>query len=88
MVKISQIVDGSGISVVRIEGQVTGVWVAEVERYCRQLLEQSLPLTMDVADVSFLDRSGVRLFKDLLTSQATLLNCSPFLTELLRSEES
>jgi hypothetical protein len=37
-----------------------------------------------MAEVSFLDRKGVGLFRELIAQQVRLLNCSPFLNELLK----
>jgi formate hydrogenlyase transcriptional activator len=39
---------------------------------------------IDMAEVSFLDRSGVDLFTRLMKQRVDLLNCSPFVSELLK----
>jgi len=37
-----------------------------------------------LAEVSFLDTKGIGLFRDLMSQQVRLLNCSPFVNELLK----
>jgi anti-anti-sigma regulatory factor len=85
MVRISEYGSSDGNRVVKLEGRVVGPSVTEVQTYCEGILSQGLTLTIDMAEVSFLDRSGVGLFQDLMSQQVRLLNCSPFLNELLKS---
>ena len=85
MVKISEIPTANGNKVVKLEGQVVGPSVTEVETYCQQFLEKEGSLTIDVGEVLYLDRNGVNLFKDLLERRVKFVNCNAFLTELLRS---
>lgn len=84
MVRISEDGSSHGNRVVRLEGRVAGSSVAQVQMYCQGILAQGLTLTIDMAEVSFLDRSGVGLFKELMSQQVRFLNCSPFLNELLK----
>ena len=88
MVKISEVPAVNGKKIIKLEGQVVGPSVTEVETFCHRFLEKEGSLTIDVGDVLYLDRSGVTLFKDLLARQVKLINCNPFLTELLRSAAS
>ena len=85
MVKISEIPTANGNKVVKLEGQVVGSSVTDVETFCHRFLEEEGSLTIDVGEVLYLDRNGVNLFKDLLARQVKLVNCNAFLTELLRS---
>jgi anti-anti-sigma regulatory factor len=85
MVRISEKKSLDGKRVVKLEGTVVGSSVEQVESFCRGVLAQGLPLTIDMAEVSFLDARGVRLFKELLSQKVRLLNSSPFLNELLKS---
>jgi hypothetical protein len=43
-----------------------------------------MTLSIDMGGVSFLDSEGVGLFRELIGQQVRLLNCSPFLNELLK----
>lgn len=84
MVRISESGSSDGIQAIRLEGRVVGPCVTEVQTYCQRILSQGLTLTIDMAEVSFLDGSGVGLFRDLMSQQVRLLNCSPFVNELLK----
>ena len=88
MVKISELPTADGKMVVKLEGQVVGSCVTEVETYCHRFLEKEGSLTLDVGEVLYLDMGGVSLFKQLLDQQVKLINCNPFLTELLRPAAS
>jgi hypothetical protein len=55
-----------------------------VRKACEPFLNSSSSLTLDLADISFVDRSGIALFKELLNSQVRLVNCSSFITEQLK----
>jgi len=85
MVRISEYSGSDGKRTVKLEGRVVGPCVSEVQAYSQGILSQGLTLTIDMAEVSFLDRSGVGLFRELMSQQVRLLNCSPFLNELLKS---
>jgi anti-anti-sigma regulatory factor len=84
MVKISEVGSPNGSVIVRVEGEVTGHWSAEVDRYCQSILQSGRHLIVDVAEVTFLDREGVRVLRNLRAGNAELVNCSLFLAELLR----
>ena len=68
----------------KLEGHVVGPCVTEVQTYCQRILSQGLTLTIDMSEVSFLDSRAVGLFRDLMSQRVSLLNCSPFLNELLK----
>jgi hypothetical protein len=70
----------------RLEGQIRGQWVDEVRNYCERLLEDGHLVTLDVKDVSFLDRDAVTLLRQLTIKGVRLVNRTAFLAELLRSE--
>lgn len=84
MVRISESGSSDGVRAVKLEGRVVGPCVTEVQTYCQRILSHGVTLTIDMAGVSFLDSRGVGLFKDLMAQQVRLLNCSPFLNELLK----
>ena len=79
MVKISTVERTGKIATVQIEGRLVDVWVTEVRRYCNTLVSESQELILDLASVSFADRSGIELLQELQTRKVRLVNCSPFL---------
>ena len=87
MLRISESsLNGTGATL-RLEGSVAGPWVEEVRRACEQSLVKDRKLTLDLADVSFADRDGIALLRDLSRQEVRLVNCSPFLNQQLRNAE-
>jgi hypothetical protein len=70
-------------ALLRLEGQIIGPWVDELERTCDRLLA-TRPVTLDLTDVSFVERRGVHLLRTLGTRGVPLLHCSPFVAEQLK----
>jgi hypothetical protein len=67
-----------------LEGQVVGPWLAEVRRCCERVLATARRLTLDLTNVSFVDRDAITLFRELTDHEVTLANCSPFVAEQLK----
>lgn len=72
----------------RLEGQVVGPYVMEVRKSCEKLLEAGGSLALDMGEVSFVDRDGLTLFRELISRHVSLVNCSPFITEQLKEDAS
>jgi hypothetical protein len=72
----------------RLEGQVSGPWIEELRRVCRETLDDhgrgNRRLVLDLADVSFIDADGVALFRELTACHVKLTNASLFVTEQLK----
>jgi anti-anti-sigma factor len=72
----------------RLEGEVSGPWVAEVRRVCADLLgnngDSTTHLVLDLAGVSFLDSEGIALFRDLARQQVRFTSGSLFVAEQLK----
>ncbi len=84
MLKISCSKSGDNVQTLRLEGHVSGPWVAELRGVCERLLTQGQPLTLDLAGVSFLDQDGIILLRGLAARHVALINRSPFVAEQLR----
>jgi len=73
----------------RVEGRIAAGWVEELRRSCEvQALSEGVRLTLDLADVSFVDTAGIELLKELRRRGVTLLNPSPFVAEQLKGVAS
>ena len=68
----------------RLEGQVIGPWVAELQRICEQFLSSGRQITLDLSDVSFADLDGISLLHTLQGRQVALVNHSALLGEQLK----
>lgn len=70
----------------RLEGQVIGPWVSELDRVCQPILARGGTLRLDLATVSFVSRDGARLLLRLRERNAALANCSGLVVEQLRGQ--
>ena len=72
----------------RLEGDVSGPWVAELRRVCFDTLghgpDREGHLVLDLAGVSFLDVDGIALFRDLARQQVLFTSRSLFIAEQLK----
>ncbi len=84
MLKIVHVEMASRGYVLRLEGRVVGPWVEELRRSCEGALTNSIPVVLDLANVSFIDRTGVALLRGLGGRGVALINCSGFLAAQLR----
>ena len=84
MLKITEGVGEDGTALLYLEGQVNGPWLAEVKRCCDRVLATARRLTLDLANVSFVDRDAIDLFRELTDRKVTMANCSPFVAEQLK----
>ena len=80
------VVESSGEAVrLRVEGRVTDGWVEELRKSCDlQGLGDGIRLTLDLADVAFVDAAGIELLKELRIRRVTLLNPSSLVAEQLK----
>ncbi len=89
MLRITVVESSSEAVRLRVEGRLTDRWVEELRRSCEvQALFDGIRLTLDLADVSFVDTTGIELLKELRSRCVTLLSPSPFVAEQLRGVAS
>jgi anti-anti-sigma regulatory factor len=89
MLRITVVESSSEAVRLRVEGRLTGGWVEELRRACEvHALCDEIRLTLDLADVSFVDAAGIELFKELRSCCVKLLSPSPFVVEQLKGATS
>ncbi|HZS06551.1 MAG TPA: hypothetical protein VFD58_17070 [Blastocatellia bacterium] len=69
----------------RLEGRVVGPLVEEARASSEQHLAAGCRLTLDLAEVTFADREGIALLRELMQRQVSFINCSPFMAEQLKN---
>lgn len=84
MLKIVFDATGNGGFVLRLAGRVIGPWVEELRWSCERALTAAPRISLDLTDVSFVDRDGLDLLWSLRRRQVALVNCSPFVAEQLK----
>lgn len=87
MMRISEAPGGDEQVTLRIEGQLVGQWVEELERACERLLGGTKQVVLDVAEVSFIDRKALPALRSLRLRGVTFANSNPFVTEQLKEVE-
>jgi hypothetical protein len=68
-----------------LEGRVIGPWVEELRRSCERALDARATLTLDLAEVAYVERDGVRLLQRLVGGGVTVVNCPAFVSEQLKA---
>lgn len=83
MLKITEIGRTECEIILKLEGRIGECWIGEIGKACEKALSSGCRLTLDMADVLFVERRAVPFFCELRHRQITLANCSAFLTEQL-----
>ena len=86
MLRITHTQGHDSVWTLRVEGKLLGPWVTELARTCNELPCPPNRLRLDLSAVTFVDRPGVALLRDLLARGATLAACSGLVAELLHVE--
>lgn len=84
MLRISESLSSAGITTLRLEGQLSGPWVAEAHRSCEFHTRNGHRLNLDLEELSFVDREGIALLNTLAKRGVGLTNCSQFLQDRLK----
>ncbi len=84
MLRISIIESAENSSALRVEGQIVGPWTNELAQACELALSLRRPLTLDLGDVSLIDRAGVALLASLSWRFLKIERCSIFQKEQIR----
>lgn len=84
MLRITTIESAENAARLRLEGQIAGPWTEELSAACEQVLAAGRHLTLDLQDVSLIDRPALSLLGVLAHRGVTLARCSPFHEEQLR----
>ena len=72
------------VCTLRLEGQLIGPWLKELERSCAEARTNGAGLVLDLAGVSFIDNEGLALLRSLTDGAVTLINPSHFVAEQLK----
>lgn len=72
--------------ILQLEGHLAGPWVMELHRLCEESVARGRGFSIDLALLSFADRSGISLLKDLRGRGTAVINGSPFLREQLNED--
>src|SRR5690348_1251104 len=68
----------------RLDGQITGQWVKLLRGTCEVSLENGSRVAVDLKNVSFSDREGIELLRNLADRGVEVLNALPFIFEQIK----
>lgn len=63
----------SNLSILEVEGKLTGPWVEELYKSCREELERGEKICVDLQSVSFIDAQGKAILQKLHREGATII---------------
>ena len=76
--------DGAvGVERFRLEGRLSGDYVAEVSRFVDPLLDRPGRISLDLRGVTFVAALGAQLLRRLVTRNVEVHGCSTFVAHLL-----
>jgi anti-anti-sigma regulatory factor len=88
MLRISDgMADGPTVTL-RLEGQISGLWVDELRKTANSYMGNGHTLILDATNVTFADREGVGLLRELQRRAVVLQGCSAFLLEQLKRTDA
>jgi anti-anti-sigma regulatory factor len=67
----------------RLEGCIAAEWVAELRNECRRRLEDRRRLCLDFQHVTFVDRCGALMLRELACERLRIVNCPALVRETL-----
>ena len=86
MLRISRVKENQSRITLKVEGRLVSDWVTLLEKECAEISVLGNPLSLDLGDVSFVDRTGERLLQRLFKTYP-VSRCSSFILQLLQQPE-
>lgn len=83
MLRITQVSEDSDSVCLKVEGRVIGDWVSELDRTCGSCLVRKRQITLDISDVTYIDRRGVETLKRILGENVRLTGANLLVRALL-----
>ena len=83
MLRITQVSEDSDQVCLKVEGRAIGDWVSVLDRTCESCLSQSRHITLDMSDVTYIDRRGVETLKRILGERVRLTGATLLVQTLL-----
>ena len=83
MLRITTTPGTNGSQRLKVEGRLAGEFVTELSRATFSALAAARTVRLDLANVTFVDQTGVELLRSLQTAGVDLIDCSPFVQSLI-----
>ncbi|MGH8063904.1 MAG: STAS domain-containing protein [Candidatus Entotheonellia bacterium] len=87
MLCITRVAESPSHVTLKLEGRIVSAWVSVVERECLTVLQEKRQVILEVAEVTFIDRSGLEMLRRIISPQLQIINASALIEELLQRGE-
>lgn len=84
MLRISTISADAGAATLHLEGHLVGAWITELRDTCERMLADGRRVTLDLGNVTHIERPGLDLLVSLSRRSVVFVHCSLFQEEQLR----
>ena len=84
MLKITRVVLSNHEITLQLDGRVTGQWTELLRESGESVLAQGMRLTLDLANIWFIDCEGIAVMKDLIGRGVRHVNAPLFVAEQIR----
>jgi hypothetical protein len=88
MLRLTRTQDTGRDVIIKVEGQIVEDWATFLEQECLSAREPGQTVSIDLADVHFVDTRAIQALQRLSAARFPLLHCPPLVEELLRTTES
>jgi len=85
MLRVTPRPRGGSVQCLALEGRLTHDGLGRFEEACRDLLDQGVPLELDLSGLRFVDAPGVAALQALRREGVELVGASGFVDALLRA---
>lgn len=85
MLKITQIAEDDMSMTLKLEGQIVGRWVNELEKECKKYMGKRSKLILDLSGATCVDDQGIKMLSAMVGDQVKLIRCSLLLSGLLEN---
>ena len=87
MLKITRAASSNQEIILQLDGSVTGQWIELLRKSAESVMAEGLRLTLDLANICFIDCAGLALIKSLIGHGVRQVNAPLFVAEQLKKCE-
>jgi ABC-type transporter Mla MlaB component len=84
MLRITRMVGGDSIEILKLEGKLQGPWVLEAHDAHALSLAEAHRICLELSGLTFADGEGAALLRELIRSGTQVVGCSSYIAELLQ----
>lgn len=86
MLRITKTLESRSLVTLKVEGRIVSEWVPVLKEECLRALRERQQVRLDLSDVSFIDRRGAEMLKQIESENLQIINCPALIQDLLTAE--